>query len=74
MLSENSPVTFILSAQSTTHNRNAIQNHRAILSLIVLTGCIDVSGGVLIPTARSSQAGILATQYFVGEGISYQGS
>lgn len=50
MISENYPVTFMLSAQSTTHNRNAVQNHRAILTLIALTGCIDVPGGVLIPT------------------------
>lgn len=44
------PVTFVLSAQSTTHNRNAVQNHRAILALIALTGCIDVPGGIVIPT------------------------
>lgn len=44
MIGENKPVTFLISFQSTIHNRNAIQNHRAVLSLMALTGCIDVPG------------------------------
>ncbi|MBS7646740.1 MAG: molybdopterin-dependent oxidoreductase [Candidatus Bathyarchaeia archaeon] len=50
MIGDNKPVTFLLSAQSTTHNKNAVQNHRAILSLIALTGCLDVPGGVRLQT------------------------
>lgn len=50
MIAKNNPATFLLSAQGTTHNRNAVQNHRAILALIALTGCIDVPGGITIPT------------------------
>ena len=50
MIGKNTPLTFLLSPQATTHNRNAVQNHRAILSLIALTGCIGVPGGIRVPT------------------------
>jgi anaerobic selenocysteine-containing dehydrogenase len=50
MMAKNNPLTFLLSPMATIHNRNAVQNHRAILSLIALTGCIDVPGGLIIPT------------------------
>jgi len=49
LIAENAPVTFWLSPQTTIHCRNGVQNHRAILSLIALTGCIDVPGGIIIP-------------------------
>jgi len=50
LIGKNKPVTFLLSPSGTTHNRNGVQNHRAILTLIALTGCIDVPGGIVIPT------------------------
>ncbi|MEM3550328.1 MAG: molybdopterin-dependent oxidoreductase [Candidatus Bathyarchaeia archaeon] len=50
MIARNNPVTFLLSASGTTHNTNGVQNHRAILSLIALTGCIDIPGGITVPT------------------------
>jgi len=50
IMAKNNPLTFLLSPMATIHNRNAVQNHRAILSLIALTSCIDVPGGLTIPT------------------------
>ncbi|PRR75042.1 molybdopterin-containing oxidoreductase family protein [Neomoorella humiferrea] len=44
------PATWIGSASPTVHSSNAIQNHRAILALVALTGNFDVEGGVTIPT------------------------
>lgn len=49
-IADNTPVTFLVSSSSTTHNRNGVQNHRAILALIALTGCLDIVGGIQIPT------------------------
>jgi anaerobic selenocysteine-containing dehydrogenase len=44
------PVTWIGSAASTVHSSNGLQNHRAILCLMALTGDFDVAGGLTIPT------------------------
>ena len=46
----NKPGTFIASAQGTTHNTNAVQNHRAILVLVAICGNLDIPGGVNVPT------------------------
>lgn len=50
MMGKHKPLTFLFSPMATTHNRNAVQNHRAILALMALTGCIDAPGGVRAPT------------------------
>lgn len=50
MMGKHGPLTFLFSPMATTHNRNAVQNHRAILSLVALTGCVDVPGGVKAST------------------------
>ncbi|MEM2394531.1 MAG: molybdopterin-dependent oxidoreductase, partial [Candidatus Bathyarchaeia archaeon] len=49
MMGKHKPLTFLFSPMATIHNRNAVQNHRAILSLMALTGCVDVPGGVKAP-------------------------
>ncbi len=50
MLAAHRPVTWIGSASATVHSSNGLQNHRAILCLMALTGDFDVPGGLTIPT------------------------
>lgn len=50
LIGQNTPVTFLFSPQATIHNRNAVQNHRAVLALVALTGCLDIPGGIKVPT------------------------
>lgn len=50
MMEKYKPLTFLFSPIATIHNRNAVQNHRAVLSLMAFTGCIDVPGGVRVHT------------------------
>lgn len=50
MYAKNSPGGVKLSAQGTTHNTNAVNNHRAILMLPAICGYIDIPGGVVKPT------------------------
>jgi anaerobic selenocysteine-containing dehydrogenase len=50
MLAAHRPATWIGSAASTVHSSNGLQNHRAILCLMALTGDFDVPGGLTIPT------------------------
>jgi anaerobic selenocysteine-containing dehydrogenase len=50
MLAACRPATWIGSAASTVHSSNGLQNHRAILCLMALTGDFDVPGGLTIPT------------------------
>lgn len=50
MLAAHRPVTWIGSPSATVHSSNGLQNHRAILCLMALTGDFDVPGGLTIPT------------------------
>lgn len=50
LLAAHRPVTWIGSASATVHASNGLQNHRAILCLLALTGDFDVPGGLTIPT------------------------
>lgn len=50
LLATHRPVTWIGSPSATVHSSNGLQNHRAILCLIALTGDFDVPGGLTIPT------------------------
>ncbi len=50
LLATNRPVTWIGSPSATVHSSNGLQNHRAILSLMALTGDFDVPGGLTMPT------------------------
>ncbi len=50
MLAEHRPVNWIGSSAATVHSSNGLQNHRAILSLLAMTGDFDVPGGLTIPT------------------------
>lgn len=50
LLATTKPATWIGSASPTTHSSNGVQNHRAILALVALTGNFDIPGGVVIPT------------------------
>ena len=53
------PASMMNSASPTTHHTNGVQNHRAIVALVGLTGNYDVPGGnPLVPAAFStSQVG-----------------
>jgi anaerobic selenocysteine-containing dehydrogenase len=44
------PGAFLTGAQATTHDRNATNNHRAILMIPAICGYIDVPGGIPKPT------------------------
>jgi anaerobic selenocysteine-containing dehydrogenase len=46
----NRPGGIMTSAQGTTHNLNATNNHRAILMIPAICGFIDVPGGIFVPT------------------------
>jgi anaerobic selenocysteine-containing dehydrogenase len=46
----NRPGGLMTSAQGTTHNLNATNNHRAILMVPAICGFIDVPGGIFVPT------------------------
>ncbi len=50
LLAAHRPVTWIGSASATVHSSNGLQNHRAILALMALTGDFDTPGGLTIPT------------------------
>lgn len=50
LLAAHRPVTWIGSASATVHSANGLQNHRAILCLLALTGDFDVPGGLTIAT------------------------
>ena len=50
LLAARRPVTWIGSPSATVHSSNGLQNHRAILCLMALTGDFDVPGGLTIPT------------------------
>ena len=43
------PGILMTSAQSTTHNRNAVNNHRAILLVAAICGSIEAPGGLRAP-------------------------
>jgi anaerobic selenocysteine-containing dehydrogenase len=43
------PGGLLTSAQSTTHNRNAVNNHRALLLVPAVCGYVDAPGGVAFP-------------------------
>ena len=46
------PASLMVSASPTTHHTNGLQNHRAIVQLVGLTGNYDVAGGnALVPPA-----------------------
>ena len=46
----NRPGGMKLSSQGTTHDLNAVNNHRAILMIPAICGYIDIPGGVVKPT------------------------
>ena len=46
----NSPGGMMTSAQGTTHDLNATNNHRAILMIPAICGNVDMKGGVIKPT------------------------
>jgi len=50
LLAAHRPVTWIGSPSATVHSSNGLQNHRAILCLLALTGDFDAPGGLTIPT------------------------
>lgn len=50
LLAAHRPVTWIGSASATVHSSNGLQNHRAILCVMALTGDFDTPGGLSIPT------------------------
>jgi anaerobic selenocysteine-containing dehydrogenase len=46
------PASLMVSASPTTHHTNGLQNHRAIVQLVGLTGNYDIAGGnALVPPA-----------------------
>ncbi len=47
----NSPGGMMTSAQGTTHDLNATNNHRSILMIPAICGYVDVKGGVTKPTS-----------------------
>lgn len=50
LYAKNGPGSMMTSAQGTTHDLNAANNHRAILMIPAICGYIDVPGGVIKPT------------------------
>jgi anaerobic selenocysteine-containing dehydrogenase len=50
LFATNSPGGVKLSAQGTTHNTNAANNHRSILMLPAICGYLDVPGGIVKPS------------------------
>lgn len=46
----NGPGGMMTGAQGTTHDLNATNNHRAILMIPAICGCMDIPGGILKPT------------------------
>ena len=53
----NSPGGLMVSAQGTTHDLNATNNHRAILMLPAVCGYVDIPGGIKKPTYPLEGAG-----------------
>jgi anaerobic selenocysteine-containing dehydrogenase len=49
LFSEEQPGILYTSSQATTHNRNAVNNHRAILLVAAVCGSIEVPGGLRAP-------------------------
>lgn len=47
LLAENMPMAVHESVSPITHHRNGMQNYRAVISLLALTGCYDREGGNL---------------------------
>jgi anaerobic selenocysteine-containing dehydrogenase len=45
MYASEKPAKLHLSANSTTHHSNGVQNHRAVILLAAITGNIDITGG-----------------------------
>jgi anaerobic selenocysteine-containing dehydrogenase len=45
MYASEKPAKLHLSANSTTHHSNGVQNHRAVILLAAITGNIDIAGG-----------------------------
>jgi anaerobic selenocysteine-containing dehydrogenase len=50
MYATNAPGGVKLSAQGTTHNTNAANNHRSILMLPAICGYLDIPGGIVKPS------------------------
>ena len=50
LLAFEKPGTWLCSACATVHSTNGTQNQRSILSLVALTGNVEVPGGVTFPT------------------------
>ena len=50
LLARSRPVTWVGSSQATVHSSNGLQNQRAILAVLALTGDFDAPGGVTLPT------------------------
>ena len=55
------PGGLMVSAQGTTHDLNATNNHRAILMVPAICGYIDIPGGVIKPTNPLEGAGSWAS-------------
>jgi anaerobic selenocysteine-containing dehydrogenase len=50
LYASNRPCGFMSGSQGTTHNHNAVNNHRALLMVPAVCGSIDVAGGIAKPT------------------------
>ncbi len=50
LFASNPPAAFMTGGQGVTHNRNAVNNQRALLMVPAVCGSIDVPGGIAKPT------------------------
>lgn len=64
LYAETGPAALVTSASPTVHHTNGLQNHRAIISLVGLTGNFDRKGGnyVVPPTWLNNAAGASTRQ------------